>query len=334
MWLILFVSLAQPPGKGGGKGGGGGAPGGATYKGIHPSSLLGRIAQTDVAGTIEYPALVATVSAGEDIFGPFEAGFSSARQANILQGLGCDPDINVDIAGGLDTHIAEQMIAYVCNITLPRIENGERKSLLDSCGGHTRDYHFHERLKCLYTATNGTGHSERIGTTNTKSQGIYGKWEDSQTYPMSEWCGGHFGPVPDADGQPYHYHVQDIPPFTLACEGPTDDDQVVTRDDCRNTFEDACDGVINVFGTPTGPIAYDLWCPCFDANGSNTGFAPRISDNVAPVMVPASPSPPVSPSPFTPPPFPCPPSSCPPPPSPPTCESIRMTYMSNGCCTA
>ncbi len=34
-------------------------------------------------------------------------------------------------------------------------------SLLDECGGHTREYHFHERLSCLYDGATG-GHSPKV----------------------------------------------------------------------------------------------------------------------------------------------------------------------------
>jgi hypothetical protein len=82
--------------------------------------------------------------------------------------------------GGLDTFLAEQMVAYQCGIILPRIENGVRMSLLDSCGGHTKDYHLHERLRCLYTDT-GT-HSTRVGDMND-GKGLYGKYEDAAKVP-------------------------------------------------------------------------------------------------------------------------------------------------------
>ena len=54
------------------------------------------------------------------------------------------------MAGGIDTYTAEQMVAHQCSVTLPRIEGDAYISLIDECGGHTNEYHFHERLKCLY----------------------------------------------------------------------------------------------------------------------------------------------------------------------------------------
>ena len=66
------------------------------------------------------------------------------------------------VDGGIDTKTAEQVVAKGCSITLPRIENGNYISLLDECGGHTNEYHFHERLTCLYDGEK-SGHSDEVG---------------------------------------------------------------------------------------------------------------------------------------------------------------------------
>ena len=34
-------------------------------------------------------------------------------------------------------------------------------SLIDECGGHTNEYHFHERMACLFKAEGG--HSAKVG---------------------------------------------------------------------------------------------------------------------------------------------------------------------------
>lgn len=82
---------------------------------------------------------------------------------------------------------------------------------------------------------------------------------------------GHWGRTPDSpDVDVYHYHVQDAPPFTIGCFGPNDDDSLVTVQQCRD-FYTGCDGVLETFTTTDGEIEYDLWCPCYDANGSNSG---------------------------------------------------------------
>jgi hypothetical protein len=127
-----------------------------------PAPLLGTIGFTDVGGSIQGTAF----PAGEEIFGPFEAGFG-AQQATILEAVGCPPGLGY-VPGGIDTHSAERMVAHECGIRLPRREDGLYISFLDECGGHTRSYHFHERMSCLYETKHvpGTagGHSPRIGT--------------------------------------------------------------------------------------------------------------------------------------------------------------------------
>ena len=73
------------------------------------ASLLGDVALTTVAGTGMDGA---TFAVGENIYGPFEAGFG-APQENILKQLGCT-DANVASAyveGGIDTSTSEQIVA-------------------------------------------------------------------------------------------------------------------------------------------------------------------------------------------------------------------------------
>ena len=69
----------------------------------------------------------------------------------------------------------------------------------------------------------------------------------------------------------YHYHVQDAAPFTVGCFGPNDDGSLVTVAQCRD-FYPGCDGDLVDVSQPGGSKQYDLWCPCYDANGSNTGL--------------------------------------------------------------
>ena len=161
------------------------------------------------------------------------------------------------------------MVAYQCGITLPRYDNGKYISLLDECGGHA-GYHFHERLKCLYPSTGS--HSTKVGEA-LDGTALYGKWEDAdnKVLPQLDACGGHFGVTPDSNGiSVYHYHVQDAAPFTFGCLGPNKDNSLVTVQQCRD-FYPACDGDTVELTTKDGTVDYDLWCPCFDANGSNNG---------------------------------------------------------------
>ena len=66
---------------------------------------------------------------GENIYGPYEAGFTS-QQDFILEGLGCSPGSLGHLSVGIDTKTAEAMVAHQCGITLPRYDAGSYVSLL------------------------------------------------------------------------------------------------------------------------------------------------------------------------------------------------------------
>lgn len=172
---------------------------------------------TTVGGSNPTGTSKTTIGICENIYGPFEAGFTS-QQDGILAGLGCATGKGY-LAGGIDTLTAEARVNVDCGLTgdkeLPRKDGSDYISLLDECGGHTNEYHFHERLSCLYEET-GT-HSTRVGEGTLEGHFLYGKWEDySKTQlPNLDVCGGHFGFTPDSPKKRvYHYHVQMIPPFT------------------------------------------------------------------------------------------------------------------------
>jgi len=268
-----------PAGPGGGNAP---APGGAAPDGGGSTScesppcacaLLGRIGTTTVAGTDTRSGV--NLPVGEDLYGPFENGFGQ-QQENILAGLGCSAGRG-HVAGGIDTLLAEQIVAQDCGVQLPRVEGNSYISLLDECGGHTREYHFHERLACLYTAGAGSGHSKAVGQGND-GRTLYGKWENfaSNTLPKLDACGGHFGITPDSDGQVvYHYHVQDKAPFLFGCFGPKAHGEgkwkMLTLAECRALYTGCGNNDEVTLNTPTGSVQYDPWCPCYDADGSNVG---------------------------------------------------------------
>jgi hypothetical protein len=235
------------------------------------AALLGDVGLTTVAGTATSSNKQLPV--GENIYGPFEAGFTQA-QDNVLATFGCETGRGY-LAGGIDTYTAEQMVAADCGVTLPRTDtSGAYISLLDSCGGHTNEYHFHERLKCLYSET-GT-HSTQVGR-GSDGRAIYGKWEDfsATQKPLLDACGGHWGSTPDfPDKKTYHYHVQDTAPFTIGCFGPNADNSPVTVAQCRALYDgnDGCGGGdTTTLVTAQGNKTYDPWCPCYDATGANVG---------------------------------------------------------------
>jgi len=239
------------------------------------AQLLGDVARTTIGGIDARTG--ATFFVGENIFGPFENGFGTA-QNNILRNLGCaDPSLG-HVQGGIDTFTAEQMIAHACGVTLPRVENAGPNgyiSLLDECGGHTSEYHFHESLRCLYDGIR-PGHSTKVGETeNAAHTPIYGKFEDysSLSLPALDACGAHFGVTPDSNGLIiYHHHVSDLPPFTVGCHGPAGDPsghgRLVSLAACRALYPQCGDGDDIIVTTAAGSMSYDPWCPCF-IGGSN-----------------------------------------------------------------
>jgi len=253
-------------------GGGGGVARAPSSSSVHAAAMLGDVALTTATGTNARTGTHFNV--GENIYGPFEAGFGSA-QSTILMSLGCSTGSLGYVAGGIDVYTAEQMVASQCSIVLPRVTGAGSTgfvSLIDECGGHTREYHFHERMSCLYDGTSGA-HSPRIGQT-VGGQSLYGKWEHTTQaeLPLLDACGGHFGFTPESPSSPiYHYHVQVSPPFTLGCIGPNDDNTLVTVEQCR-AFYTGCNGNLVTVTTPQGSKQYDDWCPCYDANGLNTGI--------------------------------------------------------------
>ena len=219
----------------------------------------------------------------ENVYGPFEAGFSSRQDRN-LQGFGCSTPSDGYIAGGIDTRTAQGIIEKNCSVTLPRVENGKWIGMLDSCGGHTREYHFHEELKCLWEdkyADDDAHHSIQLGKVadvGFATQYLYGEYEDEKNkeLPLLDACGGHFGVTPDSSGEEvYHYHLQYNPPFTIGCIGPSATGGMVTLDECRTVSGGCGDNDIEWLNTASkGLHQYDLWCPCFDGNGSNVGTEP------------------------------------------------------------
>jgi len=188
--------------------------------------------------------------------------------------LGCAQGSLGHVAGGIDTHTAEQMVASQCGIKLPRVEGSGAQgyiSLLDECGGHTREYHFHEKLSCLYDGSSGA-HSPKVATV-LDGKALHGKWEHTTNVvlPLLDACGGHYGRTAESPAAAvYHYHVQDSAPFTVGCFGPNDDSSLVTVEQCRS-FYAGCDANLVTVNTPQGAKEYDDWCPCYDAGGSNTG---------------------------------------------------------------
>jgi len=209
-----------------------------------------------------------TRAVGEDIFGAMEAGFT-ATQLTSMWGSGCG---TATLDGGIDTGTSESIALRACI--------GETatstSSILDSCGGHTTEYHFHQELSCCTNTSSSTGHSGQVGK-GLDGRYLYGKYESTGVLANLDACGGHWGTTPD--GYMYHYHVQTKAPFTIGCYGPNADNSVVTLAQCRALYT-GCSSTAKTYNvqvgttwpkTSSGTVSYRLWCPCYDADGSTVG---------------------------------------------------------------
>ena len=240
-----------PAGCGGGAppgGGGGGAS--ITVDGVSTASIRGSIG---------------TAKDGNQIYGPFDAGFRANQLCNG----------HATMVGGMDTGLAVAIAQHECN--------DNTVGLFDNCGGHAQPYHYHEGMTCLYN-TAASGHSTSVGDLSN-GQKLYGKWEDTNVLPELDACNGHFGYTPDSpNAMVYHYHITEEAPFTVGCFGPATDTQgneaLVTVEQCRAVYG-TCDGATTDFTTVSsyhgGSIKYDLDCPCFDANEQNQGTIAPIT---------------------------------------------------------
>ena len=208
-----------------------------------------------------------------NIYGPMEAGFSSQQ----FPCLG-----NQTVSGGHDTKLAEQMVLAIDSC------QGETITVLDYCGGHANPYHYHERMDCLYTSDNTTGHSTRVGTA-IDGNGVYGHYIDGGVLPCDlDVCGGRVGITPDSGGiEVYYYMITSYAPFTIGCLGS--EDGVTTVEECRALYDTCSDPPVPVT-TLYGIGFYTLDCPCFDRNGSNTDLNDGIPGYLSPDEIAELPS--------------------------------------------
>jgi hypothetical protein len=191
-------------------------------------ALRGSLGCVDTAAISYRQTLSSTIAGTQtttvNIYGPFEAGFTSNQP-----GMSCLGTQSV--VGGIDTYTAELMIRNMCS--------DNSISLLDTCGDHANPRHFHEMLTNCLSYQAASGHSTRLGTSGD-NRGIYGYFEASNTYPVLDVCGAHVGITPDSNGQPVvHYHSQVYPPFFVGCY--TNADATMTLAQCRALFA-GCSG--------------------------------------------------------------------------------------------
>ena len=107
--------------------------------------------------------------------------------------------------------------------------------------------------------------------------------------PHLDACGAHIGKTPDSPSEAvYHYHAQDRGPYGVGCYG--DGTNLVTVEKCRSLYPECGDGdeTFTDMPQPDGTLksfAYDRDCPCFDANGLNTGTITERAIIAAPTVL-------------------------------------------------
>ena len=172
--------------------------------GAKAAALRGNVGCMDMNTLAKRPT--AENTAAYNVYGPMEAGFSS----NNPPMMSCLGSNSVD--GGIDTHIAELMVANFCGKNAKTMSTASFRSWasqvggLDECGGHA-SYHYHERLgygvsKCAISTVDPiSGHSNRIATA-ADGKGIYGPAVDGGCAPTDlDVCGGRWGITPDSNGK-------------------------------------------------------------------------------------------------------------------------------------
>ena len=243
--------------------------------------------------TLTYSPSGSAVSTNAHIYNSFEAGFSKS-QDKVIEGWGCStPSDLYDSAGGLDLGLAESKVRKLCYDSaawsFPNVQADDSyRGCVGPCGGHTSDYHFHGRYHCLYSQSGA--HSTKIGDVGPYI--MYGKWEDfeNKKLPHLDACGAHIGKTPDSPANDvYHYHAQDRGPYGVGCFG--DGTNLVTVEKCRSLYPECNDAQAETFTDMPQPdgtkktFEYDRDCPCFDANGLNTGTITERAIIAAPTVL-------------------------------------------------
>ena len=181
--------------------------------------VTGYVAGTPTAAPLRL-ALGFTISGGETIYGPMDAGFTLGQVTTT--GCGSCP-------AGTDTRFCAALIEKNCGTaSLKGNTSASMHMLMSDCGGHA-GYHNHEGLACEYSAT-VAGHSG-LAAVLLDGRGVYGQYEGAGGARPTDLdaCGGHVGPTPatsvggdtyPATAGTYHYHLTPEAPFVAGCFGP------------------------------------------------------------------------------------------------------------------
>ena len=227
-----------------------------------------------------------TISGGELIYGPMDAGFTAGQVCT--NGVGTCP-------AGTDTRMCGALIEKACGTAnLKGNTTASMHMLLSDCGGHA-GYHNHEGIACEYSATSA-GHSALVGVL-LDGRGLYGQYESTGTHPTNlDACNGHLGPTPAvtvststgsvtyaASTNVYHYHMTVNAPFVAGCFGPATSlaaanalYSTCTKSSlctCDQTKTCSCSGgqYMSSICTSLGSYSsYTLDCPIYQDNSAGT----------------------------------------------------------------
>ena len=236
---------------------------------------------------------------GQNIYGPFEAGFgkegvtkdNSDVTKNTQPPYPCFNEASGKYYGycspGIDVATCEESLQVLCD------QKDILTSLfLDECGGHATPYHHHNELKCYYDHSVNT-HSPIVGI-GKDGTGIYGLYEKDKTAPTDlDACNGHVGPVPsNSDNtyfgvqtestEVYHYHTTLDFPFTIGCYGPLDE-KGCSGGVAKGSDTECGDGEYvevevpkegggaEIVKHPSTAKGYDAYCSCRFSGGFGSG---------------------------------------------------------------
>ena len=176
----------------------------ADASGAKAAALRGNIGCIDMDVLKNRPTAGRGSQTANNVYGAMEAGFTK-DQPPMMSCLGSNT-----VPGGIDTGVAELMVAKYCN---KNPEDSDFRTWaskvggLDACGGHATPYHYHQPFegtdasKCNTYSNTASGHSTRIATAGD-GNGIYGPNIDGGCEPIDlDVCGGRTGVTPDSDGK-------------------------------------------------------------------------------------------------------------------------------------
>ena len=166
-------------------------------------------------------------------------------------------------------------------------------------------------MSCLYEASGAHSTQVGLGIDGKGLYGKWEDFDGSELPELDACGGHFGTTPDSNGEVLYHYHVQDTAPFTFGCFGPMVNETYVTSctkcqffsifrslwhrttilmsfshrpfdvlfsqqrlvsvEECRAMYDSCGDDSTNLTVGDGETIQYDLYCPCFDADGKNVG---------------------------------------------------------------